>query len=277
MSPRISVIIPCYNQGHFLKDALQGLEEFNSTLIEVIIINDGSTDESTIKVCRQLEADGYYVIFQENQGLAAARNRGLASARGEFILPLDSDNKIRAAYLTEALQIMDRDPQVAVVYANAEYFGMRTGIWRPGPFNMQRLMLSNYIDACAVIRKSVLDKIGYYDTGMKYMGWEDWDLWLRIAFAGCQFGFIDKTLWDYRVREDAMSKEVYSNYEKPNTLEQYVNAKYPHHMGGEYVTAFFVKRFTVNPFLFIVKLVIRSYFPGYYNKLLKKNKIRNGI
>jgi glycosyltransferase involved in cell wall biosynthesis len=187
MTPRVSIIIPCYNQGAFLKETLNSVLACDATIYELIIVNDGSTDSQTNEYLSKLKTEGYQVIFQENKGLAGARNAGLEIAKGEFILPLDSDNKIRSQYLTEAILAMDADPGVAVVYANAQYFGDRTGVWEPGKFNMQRLMLSNYIDACALIRKSVLDKLGFYDTKMKYMGWEDWDMWLRIAFAGHKF------------------------------------------------------------------------------------------
>jgi GT2 family glycosyltransferase len=174
------------------------------------------------------------IIFQSNKGLGAARMlRGCGKG---FVLPLDSDNKITLDYIAEGLKVMDQNPDVAVAYANAKYFGEKEGIWAPGPFNQQRLMLSNYIDACALIRKTVLARVGNYDTGMKYMGWEDWDLWLRISFAGYKFMYIDKVLFHYRVLGHSMSKEVYNSYEKPNTLENYVSGKYPDRMGPDWIT-----------------------------------------
>jgi hypothetical protein len=74
-----------------------------------------------------------------------------------------------------------------------------------------------------------------------------------------------------------MSKKVYNTYEKPNTLENYINDKYPDRMGQEHITENTIKRFKKNPVLYLIKLFIRAYFPGYYNKLLKRNKIRNGL
>ena len=107
MHPRVSVIIPCYNQGHFLRQALESVDQAGSALLEVIIVNDGSTDEATNDYCRQLQAQGYHVVFQENKGLSGARNTGIGLARGDYILPLDADNKIRPGYITESISIME--------------------------------------------------------------------------------------------------------------------------------------------------------------------------
>jgi GT2 family glycosyltransferase len=138
-------------------------------------------------------------------------------------------------------------------------------------------MISNYIDACALIRKSTLEKVGYYDENMKYMGWEDWDRWLAIAFAGHKFYYLKQTAFDYRVEDSSMIRQLYNKYERPNTLENYIHAKYPESMGHKWIMNYFTTRFKKNPILFIVKLIIISFFPSYYRRLLEKNKIRNGI
>jgi glycosyltransferase involved in cell wall biosynthesis len=276
MTPLISVIIPCYNQGHFLQDALDSLEKCDPVLFEIIIINDGSTDIFTNQYCEQLQFKGLNIIFQENGGLSAARNTGIAQAKGKYILPLDADNKIRPEYLTEGIKVLETHPDVAVVYGNASFFGEKDGPWKQEPFNLQRLMLFNIIDACAMIRKSALQKVNGYDTKMKW-GWEDWDLWLRIAFAGYSFHYIDKELFDYRVISNSMSKTLYFNYEKPNLIENYLHQKYPQQMGHHWIMELYVRRFKKNPVLFVIKLILKSYFPAWYNRLLVKHKIRNGL
>jgi len=276
MAAIVSIIIPCYNQGHFIDDVLASIKDCNSDLYELIIVNDGSTDQSTNDKLRELKAQGYPVIFQDNKGLSGARNTGIQAATGKYILPLDADNKVRPAYLTRAIELLDANPGVAVVYGNAEYFGERTGIWKTGAYNMQKLMIANYIDACAVIRRSVLDQVGLYDTNMK-LGWEDWEMWLRISFAGYEFRYVDEVLFDYRVGNTSMSKTLYNNYAKPNSIENYVHEKHAGRMGHPFITAHWVKRFKQSPVLFVTKLILMSYFPHYYNKLLKQNKVRNGL
>ena len=277
MSVRVSVIIPCYNQGHFIGETLESIAESNATNIEIIVINDGSTDPETNRILAELNQETITVVNQANAGLAAARNRGLKMAKGEFVLPLDSDNKIRSGYFKEGVQIMDSNPNVAVVYGNAEFFGQKSGEWKPGVFNLQKLMISNYIDACALIRKSVLDEVGFYDEKMKFMGWEDWDRWLRISFAGYKFHYLDALTFDYRVQSESMIRNLYDKYEKPNFLENYIHEKYPDYMGHQWIINYFLVRFKSNPILFLSKLFIIAYFPAYHKKLLRKNKIRNGL
>jgi glycosyltransferase involved in cell wall biosynthesis len=277
MSLRVSIIIPCYNQGRFIADALKSIAACDPAKIEVIVINDGSTELQTNEILQALSIGGTKVIFQHNKGLAAARNAGIKIAKGEFILPLDADNMIRPQYIEQGLALMDQHPDVAVVYGNANYFGIKTGLWRPGSFNLQRLMISNYIDACALIRKSVLDDVGYYDEQMKFMGWEDWDRWLAIAFHGFRFHYLDETVFDYRVEERSMITSLYNKYEKPNYLENYVHSKYPEHMGHKWILHYFLVRFKKNPLTFVAKLIILAYFPSYHRKLLLQNKIRNGL
>lgn len=276
MLPRISIIIPCYNQGRWLLETLESLSFCDPKIFELIIVNDGSQDPETVNILNDLRKEGYQVIFQENGGLSSARNTGIKQAKGDIILPLDSDNKIRPAYLTRGLEIFDNDPQVDVVYGNAMYFDAKQGEWKPGPFNLQKLMIANYIDACAMIRKDKLIRFGMYDTAMRD-GWEDWDLWLRIAFSGGRFYYIDEILWDYRVTENSMSKSLYRTYEKPNRIENYIRAKYPDRIGPQFLVQNMVDRFKSAPLQYITKLVIRAYFPKYYQKLLEQHKIRNGI
>lgn len=276
MIPRVSVIIPCYNQGHYLAEALESVKKADVSLLEVIIVNDGSTDAFTNEYCKQLQSEGYQVVFQENRGLSGARNTAIRLAKGDYILALDADNKIRPEYITKSIAVMDGNPAVAVVYGNAQFFGDRNDVSAPGPFNLQRMMISNVIDACSVIRRSVLQQTGLYDESMR-SGWEDWELYLRIAFAGYEFHYIDEVLFDYRVQSSSMSKTLYRNYEKPNAIENYVHKKHAARMGHQWIVQHYVKRFKKNPLLFAGKLFLRAYFPRYYQKLLEKNKIRNGL
>jgi glycosyltransferase involved in cell wall biosynthesis len=277
MSVSVSVIIPCYNQGQYIHEALKSVADCNVDGVEIIVINDGSTDLATNEILTELKARGVHVVFQANTGLAGARNAGIRLAKGKFILPLDADNKIRPAYLLEGVKIMQEQPDTAVVFGNASYFGQKTGDWIPGRFNLQKLMISNYIDACALIRKSVLEQVGLYDQNMKFMGWEDWDLWLAIAFKGHQFSYLDQVAFDYRVENISMIRDLYNKYEKPNYLENYIHEKYSGYMGHQWIMNYFKLRFKKNPLMFITKLIITVYFPRYHKVLLEKNKIRNGL
>src|SRR4030081_1250241 len=154
LNPPVSVVIPCYNHGRYIREAIESVEQCDSRLYEIIIVNDGSTDPQTQGVMVQLEREGYHVISQENQGLAVSRNNGINAARGCYILPLDADNKIHPSYLAIGIQILDTRPEVGVVYGRPELFGDTAARNYPevGGFDLHRLVISNYIDACAVVR-----------------------------------------------------------------------------------------------------------------------------
>ncbi len=205
----ISVVIPCFNHGVYILDAIATVEASQnsdySVNYEVIIINDGSTDVYTLSVLHDLRDRGYQVVDLENQGLANARNHGIAIASGRYILPLDSDNKIRPDYMQKGIAILDASPEIGIVYGDMEFFGETTGIWSLPDFDLYRLMLGNYIDACAVFRKQVWQDCGGYDPNMPdKLGYEDWDFWLGAAEKGWQFWHIPEVMFDYRTRSDSM-------------------------------------------------------------------------
>jgi glycosyltransferase involved in cell wall biosynthesis len=202
---KVSIVIPCYNHGRLLREALASVEQVrNANLLEVIIVDDGSTEVETTTILRQLEEAGYCVVPQPNRGLGAARNAGIRLAKGEFILPLDSDNRLRDVYLNEGVSLLRENPSVGVVYADAEYFGERSGRWDVPEFNLLSLIRTNFIDACALFRKSLWEEVGGYDEQMPWMAWEDWEFWLRIASHGGTFVHLNNIGFDYRVRKNSM-------------------------------------------------------------------------
>ena len=204
----VSVVIPCFNHGEYLPEAVASVEAVGRDDVETIVVDDGSTDERTIREMDRLTGRGIRVIRQENRGLAAARNAGIRAARGELILPLDSDNRIREAYLVEGVKILREATDVGVVYGNAEYFGERTGIWEVPAFKISEIVKGNSIDACALYRKSVWESVHGYDEAMPWMGWEDWDFWLRVAARGWNFARLEAIAFDYRVRGGSMIEET---------------------------------------------------------------------
>jgi glycosyltransferase involved in cell wall biosynthesis len=253
---RLSIIIPCFNDGQFIKEALASVEVCKDSIYEVIIVNDGSTDPFTCKVLKELKNSGYQTIEQTNQGLAAARNKGIKAARGEYILPLDSDNRIHPDYIYKGIEILDRFPDVAVVYGDVERFGEGIdniekipnfnllyenisfvngfrSVQKVPEFNLSWLINHNYIDACAVFRKSVWAECGHYDVNMPFGCYEDWDLWLSIAKKGYKFYHIPEILFDYRVRPISLSTAARSA-EKSKIVSRYIAAKHAAFSPKEY-------------------------------------------
>jgi glycosyltransferase involved in cell wall biosynthesis len=226
--PAVSVIIPCYNHGQYIREAIASVEQCDSNLYEIIIVDDGSTDPHTQRVMKELEQEGYHVINQQNQGPHASRNTGIKAARGRYILPVDADDKVNPDYIPLGIEILDRRPEIAVVHGRPDLFGA-TSVRTPaetGVFDLHRMVLENYIGACAVIRKSALEQCGYYDTQWPYPGWEDWDLWLTMAAVGWQFHFEDAKLYFYRILPDSLTSSNRRDPEKIRLNTEYFCRKH---------------------------------------------------
>ena len=113
--PLISVIIPCYNQGQYLAESIGSALASDYQELEIIVVDDGSTDPETIALLDQLAYSKTRLIRQENRGLAAARNWGIAEAQGTYILPLDADDRIGPQYISQAVAALAADTELGIV------------------------------------------------------------------------------------------------------------------------------------------------------------------
>ena len=204
--PAISVIIPCYDQGEYLLDAVASVERSIEQPYELIIVNDGSREARTKHVLGLLRDAGYTIVDQANEGLSSARNRGLELSASPFVIPLDSDNRLRAGFVTAAVRILDSRPDVAVVYGDRQDFGLRNDAVDVPEFDLDHLLVFNFIDACAVVRKKALVSCGGYDARMS--PWEDWGVWVALAARGWAFTHLPGLAFDYRVRPGSMISAI---------------------------------------------------------------------
>jgi len=205
MAKKLSVIIPCYNHGKYLPDALNSLDKSpKRDQVEVIIINDGSTDTYTNNYISALDAKKYVIINQKNQGLAKARNNGILHAKADFVLMLDADNYIEEVFLEDFFELINKGEEFDALYGDARFFGEENKIRAQGQIDLFKLLNDNHIDACAILNKNTLLKVGLYDANMPYMGWEDWDMWLRLAFEKAAIHYNAKVYFNYRVCSSSM-------------------------------------------------------------------------
>ncbi len=273
MLPKISVIIPCFNHGKYIREAIASVEECtDKTLYEIIIINDGSTDAFTIGELDKISSEGYQVINQKNLGLGAARNNAIKAAKGEYILPLDSDNQIFKEYIFDSIKILDEQKDVSMVYGNSAYFGEKSGTHHVGDFNLQKMMIGNYIDACAVYRKSVWETLGGYDEKMPVMGMEDWDFWLNMILHGYEFLYVPKTFFKYRVLGNSMHSAIHSN--NSVLIENYMQKKYKKFLNRNHINEVLIAAGKQNKKL-AMKFFLKLYFPGMLNFLVKNKFLKS--
>lgn len=206
--PIVSVVIPCYNQGHYIDEAVASVRGQYFDDLEIIIVNDGSTDSFTNKLLAGYDRTEAKIIATANKGLAAARNTGIAAATGRYILPLDADDKIEQGYVEKAVAILEARQDVGIVYCQATLFGAVETDWSLPEYSLQRMLIDNIIFCSAFFRREDWLKIGGYDEGMIY-GWEDYSFWLSLIEQGTVVYQIPEKLFCYRVASDSMvrSKE----------------------------------------------------------------------
>lgn len=195
----VSVVIPCYNHGGFLMETLDSLQAQSFTDFEIIVVNDGSTDEATVAMLQGLTSANTRVIHTPNRGVSAARNRGIEEALGDYILPLDSDDKIGPDYLKFSVGLLESRPEVAIVYGERVLFGEREGMDVLPDYNTRALLIDNCIYPAALFRKDDWRTVGGYSEKMVY-GWEDWDFWISLSELNKQVVKIPEILFYYRVR-----------------------------------------------------------------------------
>lgn len=200
---KVSVVIPCYNQGPYLDEAVESVLSQTYQDYEIIIVDDGSDDTFTKDVLRKLNQPKIKIIRTENCGLAYARNSGIKEAAGEYILPLDADDKIGKEYLEIAVNILDKNMDIGIVYCKAAYFGDRDGLVDLPEFSIERILKKNIIFCSAFFRKKDWETVGGYRENMVY-GIEDWDFWLSLIALNLRVHRIPKTLFYYRIKKASM-------------------------------------------------------------------------
>jgi glycosyltransferase involved in cell wall biosynthesis/peptidoglycan/xylan/chitin deacetylase (PgdA/CDA1 family) len=206
--PAISVIIPCFNQGATLAEAVDSILNQTFTDLEIVIVNDGSTDPATNSLLETYHRPKTRVITTANRGLAEARNTAIRNSRGKYILPLDADDRFRPEYLALAVPILENNAEVLIVYCAAERFGEECGLVELPPFSRKTMLFRNAIFCSALFRRSDYDETRGYRSNVR--AYEDWDLWLsllEIRPAGSVVK-IPEALFNYRIRTNCMIRSL---------------------------------------------------------------------
>ncbi len=206
-NPRVTIVIPCMNQGQYLLDAVASACVQTWSNLEIIVFDDGSTENYPRVV---LEESGFLnkviLIESENKGLVNARNEMIAKATGELILPLDADDKIDKTYVEKAVPFF-ADQNVGIVYCRAHLFGEIDKPWELPPYKFPDILLGNLIFCSALFRKVDWEMCGGYDSTFA-KGWEDYDLWLSIINQGRSVIQLEDTLFYYRQHSDSSSHRL---------------------------------------------------------------------
>ena len=166
----VSVIIPCYNDGKYLEETIKSVLEQTYSQIEIIIINDGSNEDETIEILNRLHERGVIVLNSERLGPSHARNYGIIKASGKYILPLDADDKIDKTYIEKAVNILNENEKIGVVYCYAKLFGEKTGNWDLPKYEFKKMFFRNIVFVTAMFRKEDWVSVGGFCNDFKNGG-----------------------------------------------------------------------------------------------------------
>jgi glycosyltransferase involved in cell wall biosynthesis len=229
-APSVTVTVTLYNYRDFVIPCLDSAKRQTLGKFDLIVVDDCSSDNSAGVVSDWLDKNGSrFESFQllqhrRNLGLANARNTGFGHARTDFVFVLDADNLIYPRCLQCLLSAL-QNCDASFAYCYLEKFGEVSGLQNTRPWNPHVLQHGNYIDAMVLHRKAVWQMVGGYATDMPVMGWEDFDLWFRIAKVGGWGVQIPEILARYRVSRKSMLQMITNT--KVQKLWSYLRAKHP--------------------------------------------------
>ncbi|NVJ87537.1 MAG: glycosyltransferase family 2 protein [Algoriphagus sp.] len=224
--PLVSIVIPCYNQATYLKETIQSAMDSDYPNIELIVVNDGSTDHSLQVALKAAESHpNIDVLDQENSGVSKARNNGIRIARGKYILPLDGDDLISSNYISEAVKVLENDEEVKVVYCQAKKFNEKgEKYWKLKPFSRYALARDNMIFVSSLFRKKDWEIVGGFSEDM-HMGREDWEFWIKLLKDGGEVIQLPFVGFYYRLTPESKRKKTGSNQKKRERID-YLNRKH---------------------------------------------------
>ena len=204
-SPTVSVVIPCYNLGAYLDQAVQSVLDQSFEDFEIIIIDDGSTDPVTRHLFTSYKRPKTRILRTLNQGLAKARNLGIEEARGCYISCLDADDLFEPDFLRRTVEVLEANPSFAFASCWLKTFGEHSFEWSPTSCDFPWLLVEDTVCTAALTRRDALAEVGGFDAGMPLAGYEDWDLAISLVERGLPGAVIPEYLFRYRIRKGSMS------------------------------------------------------------------------
>ena len=228
----VTVVVPCYNYAEFVIEALESVRTQTLAALDLIIVDDCSTDPLTVELVVQWARthDARFnrllvLRHAHNEGLSAARNTGFAAAETPYVLPLDADNRLRPACAATLADVLTAT-QAAYAYGSIQMFGASDSIFCNERYQPMRLVGGNYIDAMALVAKWAWAATGGY--AMPHgMGWEDYDLWCRFAEIGQRGIHVDQILSDYRVHDASMVANVVETIDNKQAMVSLLEQRHP--------------------------------------------------
>lgn len=228
----VSVILTCYNQEKYLAEALDSVLNQTYPNWECIILNDGSTDGSEEVAKRYASKDKRFIyVYQNNQGVVAARNNAIKISKGDYILPLDGDDMISSDYIKLATDVLDNNKDVILVSCNVERFGKESGFLPLPDLNIRNILRSGCCVSSSMYRREMYESVGGYKEYMSE-GWEDWEFFISLLETGGKVYKLNQILFFYRILQNSRDRKI--DTDRNNRLKDHIVRLHPSLYFSEY-------------------------------------------
>ncbi len=194
----VTIVIPCFNHGRYLTEAVDSALGQSGAAPEVVVVDDGSDDPATLTALERLP-QAVRVLRQDNAGPAAARNAGAAAGSGDLLLFVDADDQLPDDAVASLGAVLDQDPSLGYAYGLLEHIGEWGGVVRFPDYDPFKLLYRNIVGHIGLVRRAAFEDFGGYDAQVDWM--EDWDVLLRALERGWHGRRAPKVAYRYRRRE----------------------------------------------------------------------------
>jgi glycosyltransferase involved in cell wall biosynthesis len=220
-APKVSVVVTCFNLGAYLDEAVESVLSQTLPECEILIVDDGSTDEATRRLLTDYRRPRTTVMRTDHRGLPAARNAGAASTSGTYLCMLDADDQLEPTMIEKSVAALDNDPSIAFVSHWLRTFGDEEQDWTPTQCDLPTLLDANTLNGAAVLRRSAFQAVGGFDESMRD-GCEDWDFWISLLEHGFNGRILPEILFRYRRRPASMSRVMMDGDSHPHIYARLV-------------------------------------------------------
>lgn len=210
----VTAIIPCYNDGQYIMQAVNSILNQTLKAEKIIIVDDGS-EEITKTILKSVNISDVRIIFQENKGVSNARNMGIGLAQTDYILTLDADDYFEPTFIEKAVRILNEEAEVGIVSSYCRRFKnkkIKIEIVKPLGGNLKNFIIKNNGLANALFRKQCWDEVSGYDEKM-IQGYEDWEFWIAILKNKWSMYILKEVLSHYRIKEVSRDKTALKNHD----------------------------------------------------------------
>jgi len=214
----VSVVMPCYNDGLYIAEAIASVEAQTYPAIELIVVDDGSDDPQTLKALDALDQSRIMLLHTNRARPAGARNAGVRAASGTYILPLDADDIMEPEYIERAVEAMRADDRLGIVYCHGDSFGSERATWRSSDYDPATELAVNLIFNSAMYRRADWESVGGYCEAF-VKGLEDYDFWLSILALDRTVLQLPETYFHYRFKP--VSRSTQFDEDMSSVLETY--------------------------------------------------------